>query len=129
MELREKRRKLPTRKFITILIIVVVAFLMLELNTRLAELFNLREQHGMLELQVTDMFATKQYLITKQAYATSVNAVQEWAREDGHMIQSGDHPIVPVAPPEGVATLEPFVFSTPTTVRNIDIWYELFFGR
>ncbi len=129
MEVRENKRKLPKKKALTIIIIIVVAFLMLDLNNRLAELFNLREQHGMIELQVTDMFATKQYLITKQAYATSVNAVQEWAREDGHMIQQGDHPIVPVAPAEGEATLEPFVFSSPTPVRNIDIWYELFFGR
>jgi hypothetical protein len=129
MEDRKTKKEHPARKIITIFIIVVVAFLMLDLNNRLAELFNLREQHGILEMQVTEMVATKYYLITKQAYATSELAVQEWAREDGHMIQEGDHPIVPVAPQDGQVTLEPFVFSTPTPVRNVDIWYELFFGR
>jgi cell division protein FtsB len=128
MEARERKKQPSKRKIFIIIFLVIVSFLMIDLNNRLIELFHLRDQHDQLELQVTEMVATKEYLITKQAYATSENAVEEWAREDGHMIQDGDYPIIPLAPAEAETVLEPFVFSTPTAVRNIDIWYELFFG-
>ena len=129
MEPKDRKRQYSKKRIITLVAIVLAAFLMLDLNNRLIELFNLRDQHSKLEAQVTEMVATKEYLITRQAYATSVAAVEEWAREDDHMAQSGDHPIIPVAPTNSEVTMEAFVFSTPTPVRNIDIWYELFFGQ
>ncbi|MBI9050065.1 MAG: hypothetical protein JEZ00_11640 [Anaerolineaceae bacterium] len=129
MESRESRKRPSVKKLLTIVLLVLVALLMLDLNNRLIELFNLRDQHGKLEAQVTEMVATREYLITKQAYATSVNAVEEWARQEGHMIQAGDHPIVPIEPNNSEIIVEPFEFVTPTPVRNIDIWYELFFGN
>ena len=129
MEPKDRKRQYSKKRIITLVAIVLAAFLMLDLNNRLIELFNLRDQHSKLEAQVTEMVATKEYLITRQAYATSVAAVEEWAREDDHMAQNGDHPIIPVAPTNSEVTMEAFVFSTPTPVRNIDIWYELFFGQ
>jgi cell division protein FtsB len=128
MDSQESNNLPSKKKVLTIILVVLAAFLMLDLNNRLIELFNLRDQHGKLEAQVTEMVATREFLITKQAYATSVNAVEEWAREEAHMIQPGDHPIVPLEPANAEATIEPFTFVTPTPVKNIDIWYELFFG-
>jgi cell division protein FtsB len=129
MDTREERNQPSKKKIFTIILIGLAALLMLDLNNRLIELFNLRDQHSKLEAQVTEMVATREFLITKQAYATSVNAVEEWAREEAHMIQQGDHPIVPLEPVNSEVTVEPFTFVTPTPVRNIDIWYELFFGQ
>ena len=129
METPDNNNQPSKKKVFTIIIVVLAALLMLDLNNRLIELFNLRDQHSKLEAQVTEMVSTREFLITKQAYATSVNAVEEWAREEAHMIQSGDHPIVPIEPENSEITVEPFSFVTPTPVRNIDIWYELFFGN
>ena len=129
MEPKERKRPESKKRIITLVAVVLAAFLMLDLNNRLIELFNLRDQHAKLEAEVTEIVSTKEYLITRQAYATSVAAVDEWAREDGHLAKSGDHPIVPVAPSNSDTTVESFTFSTPTPVRNVDIWYELFFGH
>ena len=129
METRENNTQPSKKKVFTIILVVLAALLMLDLNNRLIDLFNLRDQHSKLEAQVTEMVATREFLITKQAYATSVNAVEEWAREEAHMVQSGDHPIVPMELENSEITVEPFSFVTPTPVRNIDIWYELFFGN
>src|SRR5919109_3947092 len=109
--------------------ILMLVFIVLEFNRRLEELNMLNEQSELVQLQATQAVQTQLALQTKVAYAGSDAAVEEWARTDGHYIQDGDLPVVPLGQP-GSAPIEA---STPTPIptqpANWEVWWDLFFGN
>ncbi|NJC97836.1 MAG: hypothetical protein C3F07_06430 [Anaerolineales bacterium] len=117
------------RRVLTIIGMFVLVFVVLEFNRRLEELTMLNEQTELVRAQATQAVETYQALQTAVAFANSTSAVEEWARTDGHYIQDGDLPVVPVGAP-GDAPIE---FNTPvpapTPMQNWEIWWKLFFGN
>jgi len=117
------------RRVAVIVGIIALVFIVLEFNRRLEELKLLNKQNELVQTQATQAVQTQMALQTKVAYASSVNAVEEWARTDGHYIQDGDLPIVPIGQP-GAALVE---LSTPapapTPKTNWQTWWDLFFGE
>jgi hypothetical protein len=109
--------------------ILMLVFIVLEFNRRLEELNMLNEQNGLLRIQVTQGIQTQAAIETQLAYAGSNAAVEEWARTDGHYIQDGDLPVVPLelpgAPPIEASTPVP----TPTPMQNWEVWWTLFFDE
>jgi len=109
--------------------ILVLVFIVLEFNRRLAELNTLNRQKEVMRVQATQAVQTQIALQTQSAYAGSTNAVEEWARMDGHYIQDGDLPVVPLgqpgAPPMEASTPTPI----PTRMANWEVWRNLFFGE
>jgi len=59
----------------------------------------LNKQNELVREQITQAVQTQFALQTAVAYANSTSAVEEWARTDGHYIQDGDLPVVPVEEP------------------------------
>jgi cell division protein FtsB len=110
-------------------IIVLFIFMMMGLNARLSELFRLSAQRDSMATQVSNLDATTENLRTKIAYATSVAAVEDWARDEGHLVRPGDVLIIPLSP--NGATVVPSVQPTPTPVviTNWQVWSALFFGE
>ena len=109
--------------------ILVLVFVVLEFNRRLEELQMLNEQNELVHMQATQAIQTRSALQTQVAYAGSDAAVEEWARTDGHYIQDGDLPIVPVGQP-GAAPIEARTpVPTPTPMQNWEVWWDLFFGE
>ena len=117
------------RRVATIIGIIALVFIVLEFNRRLEELKLLDKQYELVQAQATQAAQTQMALQTQVAYAGSDAAVDEWARTDGHYIQEGDLPVVPLGQP-GVAPVE---LSTPvptaTPMTNVQIWWDLFFGE
>jgi hypothetical protein len=117
------------RRVMIVIGIFALVFIVLEFNRRLDELNTLNGQNELMQLQATQAIQTRQVLQTRVAFAGSTAAVEEWARTDGHYIQNGDIPVVPVAVP-GTAPLD---LSTPipppTPMQKWEVWWELFFGK
>ena len=117
------------RRVLVLIGILALVFVVLEFNRRLEELKMLNRQNQMIQTQATQAIQTQLALQTQVAYAGSNAAVEEWARTDGHYIQDGDLPVVPV----GQAGALPLEASTPTPVptqaSNWDVWRDLFFGE
>ena len=109
--------------------ILMLVFIVLEFNRRLEELNMLNEQSKLVQLQATQAVQTQLALQTQVAYAGSDAAVEEWARTDGHYIQDGDLPVVPLGQPGS----PPIAASTPTPIpsqpANWEVWWKLFFGE
>jgi hypothetical protein len=79
--------------------------------------------------QATQAIQTQVALETQVAYAGSTQAVEEWARTDGHYIQDGDLPVVPIGQP-GAAPIEMRTpIPAPTPMANWQVWWDLFFGE
>lgn len=109
--------------------IALLLLLMMNLNSRLGEYFHLSSERDKISTQVGDLRQTKAALETSVAYATSDQAVEDWARNEAHMAKKGDKVIIPVA--EGGATPVPVAQPTPTprVADNWEIWWALFFGE
>lgn len=117
------------RRVSVIIGIFLLVFIVLEFNRRLEEFNMLNEQNQLVRAQVTEAVKTKFALQTAVAYANSTAAVEEWARTDGHYIQDGDLPVVPVGVP-GAAPIEiKTPVPTPTPMQNREVWWSLFFGE
>jgi hypothetical protein len=109
--------------------ILVLVFVVLEFNRRLEELQMLNEQNELVHTQATQALQTQAALQTQVAYAGSSAAVEEWARTDGHYIQDGDLPVVPLGEP-GAAPVEASTpIPTPTPMQKWEVWWDLFFGK
>jgi hypothetical protein len=117
------------RRVVTLLGILALVFIVLEFNRRLEELNMLNQQSDLVRAQATQAVQTQLALQTQVAYAGSDAAVEEWARTDGHYIQEGDLPVVPL----GQAGAPPIEGSTPTPIppppANWEVWWNLFFGE
>jgi hypothetical protein len=120
---------LPVRRVAAIIGILMLVFIVLEFNRRVEQLNTLDGQYALMQMQATQELQTQSALNTQVAYAGSNAAVEQWARVDGHYVQDGDLPVVPIAQP-GVAPIEASTpVPTPTPMQKWEVWYQLFFGK
>ena len=126
--MEKKRPKIEKKQVLLVGVQVIVGLLMMDMNSRLSELYRLKNQLEVVQAQYDEALAQNERLKEKVAYAQSDKAVDEWAREQGHMAKPGDVVIVPI-PPEG-AQIMPTPMPTPTTIvaENWEVWQVLFFG-
>lgn len=117
------------RRVLVLIGILVLVFLVLEFNRRLEELNMLNKQNQLIQTQATQAIQTQLALQTQVAYAGSNAAVEEWARNDGHYIQDGDLPVVPIGQPGATPVEASTPTPVPTQMPNWEVWRELFFGE
>jgi hypothetical protein len=108
--------------------ILLLILMVMDFNARLEDLNRLKKQASIVSLQATQAIQTQVALQTEVAYAGSDQAVQDWARSEGHYIKPGDQPLVPIGQPgtNPIQSLEPT--PTPTPMSNWQVWWNLFFG-
>ncbi len=117
------------KRIIVLGVVVLLGLLMMNMNSRLNEYFRLSSERDKLGTEVGYLNATKIALETRAAYATSDQAVEDWARDDARMARPGDKLVVPLTPvnqtlaPEAQQPPTP----TPTVVENWQFWWALFF--
>ena len=109
--------------------VLILVLLMMDFNTRMGDLSRLKAQRDKLSTQEAQYGQTEQFLDTQIAYATSDLAVQDYARNDGKMVQPGDNLIVPFPPQGSTPQPTPIVTTVPTVVENWQRWIALFFGQ
>ena len=109
--------------------VIILVLIMVELNSRLEELNRLNDQLDQVRVVATNSVQTQVALQTQLAYAGSTQAVEEWARTEGHYMQEGDQPVVPIGQPGSnpivIATATPI----PTPMQNWQVWWGLFFSK
>jgi len=109
--------------------IFILAWLVIEFNSRLQGLNLRNEQRVEVRVAATQASQTEMALQTQVAYAASTEAVEEWARTEGHLVKDGEQSVVPV----GQAGSEPVVAATPppapTPMQNWEVWWNLFFSK
>ena len=120
---------LNARKRILGLVAIVILFLvMINLNSRLGEYFRLDSQRDSMSTQIAELNQTHGMLETQVAYATSDQAVEDWARNEAHLAQEGDQVIIVVTPLDNPIVPQVVETPAPRVVQNWEIWWALFFG-
>jgi cell division protein FtsB len=112
--------------FIGLAFLVLVVF---EFNARLQELNRLSGEAEIYRTQATQAVQTQLALEEQVAYATSDAAVEEYARNDNHMIQEGEIPVVPYGTGNNQSVPTPTPSPSPTPLPNWQVWWNLFFGK
>ncbi len=109
--------------------LIFLAFLILDFNNRVEELFRLSAERDMMATQVSELRATEGVLQTQIAYANSDAAAEKWAREEAFMARPGDEPIIMLPDPNFTPQPTPEVVITPEVVSNWQVWGLLFFSQ
>lgn len=109
--------------------IAILLFLIIDFNTRLESLTRLQNGLATKQARGTQVMFEQHTLETQVAYATSDAAAQEYARNQAHLVQPGDHVVVPVPLPG--ATPQPSPTPSPAFANksNWDVWMEFLFGQ
>ena len=108
--------------------VILMALLVMDFNSRMAELRRLTAEREIVAGRLNNQLQTQAVLKTQIAYATSDNAVADWAYEDGHMVRPGDNPVVPVQSTQMVTIPTPLPAPTQQVMSNWERWLALFLG-
>lgn len=124
-----KRIQFDKKRIFVVAGLVLLFFLMVDLNSRLNDLYRLTRERDSMRTEIANLTMTAVGLETQIAFATSEVAVENWAREEGVLVRPGDQLIVPIAP--AGATPMPVVVQPPEPVKlkNWQVWWALFFGE
>jgi hypothetical protein len=109
--------------------ILILVLMVVDFNARLEELNLLRKHSRTLGEQATQAVQTQLALQTQVAYAGSDQAVEDWARTEGHMVQPDDQAVVPLPQPGTAPIQQPSPTPVPTPMANWQVWWNLFFGE
>ncbi|PWH17829.1 MAG: hypothetical protein DDG60_01165 [Anaerolineae bacterium] len=107
----------------------ILLALVMDFNSRMEELTRLQNQAATVRAEGTAVMVTQVALQTKAAEATSVVAVEQYAREQARLAQPGDRVVIPLPLPG--STPPPTLTPTPAyaNMSNWDIWMLYLFGK
>ncbi len=121
--------KLSGRGVRPLLILVgfaILIFLVIDFNSRMAELRRLTAEKQNVSARVTSLVDTVSAMQTQVAYATSEAAVYYWAYNFEHLGQEGDVLVVPIQPAGYTPEPTPTPVVTPEVIQNWQVWLSLF---
>ncbi len=109
--------------------VFILILLVIEFNSRLEELNRLNDQREEVRAIATEAMQTQFALQTQVAFAGSTAAVEEWARTEGHYVQEGDQPVIPIGQPGSEPVIVTTPLPIPTPMQNWEVWWKLFFDK
>ena len=120
--------KVYQKRLLIVGLVLVVMFLVMDLNSRLTELENLQLERDRIATEAFAYTQTQIVMETEVAYANSSDAVEDYAEDQQMTNDDGRVLIVPLADPNISPT--PGIVPTPTVFiyEKIEVWKELFFG-
>jgi hypothetical protein len=117
------------RRVFAIAGILVLVLMVIDFNRRIETLNSLNKQAAEVRVRATHSMQTMIALQTSVAYAGSTAAVEDWARSEGHYVQEGDQPVVPLGQPGSQPLQVTEAPPAPTPLPNWQVWWNLFFGE
>jgi hypothetical protein len=121
-----RRLKFNWKYALLIVGVLVLALLVIDFNSRMADMRKLSLQRDKVAAEQENLERTKANLETEIAFATSDEAVVQWAYEDGDLILPEDNPVVPLPPGESTPVPTPTPQVEYTQVSNWQMWLALF---
>jgi hypothetical protein len=117
------------RRVFTLAGILILVLMVIDFNRRIETLNTLNKQAAQVRIRATQAVLTQVALQTQVSYAGSTAAVEDWARSEGHYVQDGDQPVVPLSQPGSEPVQVSEATPVPTPVENWQIWWDLFLGE
>jgi hypothetical protein len=108
-----------------VIVLVVLVFLVVEFNSRTAELNRLTAERDAISIRLSNRLHTKQALEQQLLYATSEAAVEKFAYEN-KLGKDGDYLVIPISPYQSTPTPQPTPRPVVTQEMNWQRWLSLF---
>jgi hypothetical protein len=109
--------------------LILLVVLVVDFNRRMEELNRLTSQLDRVRAEGTAVMDTQEALVTKVAYASSTQAVEDWAYRDGRWVRDDEKPIGIIPAGNTTPTSVPPPTQSAQEMPNWRIWWELFFGN
>lgn len=119
---------LPWKQFLVAVGLVVLALVMLNLNSRLSDFSRLSRERDQIATEVGGLAETRTVLQTQLAFVGSDPAVIEGAR-DAHMVREGEKLVIVLTPDGNVAPTPVVPEEELKPPQPWEIWVALFLGR
>jgi hypothetical protein len=103
----------------------VLVFLVMDFNSRMAELRRLTAEKEDVSARVTSLVETQDSLKTQVSYATSEAAVYYWAYNFERLGKEGDVLVVPIQQAGSTPLPTPTSVVTPEVIQNWQVWLSL----
>lgn len=113
-------------KYVVLVVsLVLLAYLVMDFNSRTAELNRLRAEQEIVSARLENRQQTHSALEAQIAYATSEAAAVQWAYQN-HMAKPGDFVVAPVRPVQRTPAPPSQTAAVVTPVSNFQRWLALF---
>jgi hypothetical protein len=119
--------KFKWRNVLIALGLFLAVVLLIDFNRRMEELDRLTAKLEAVRAEGTAVMQTQVALVTRVAYATSDEAVAQWAYEN-KWVRAGEHPVELVSEGNATPTPEPPPIAQTEAPPTWRVWWELFFG-
>jgi hypothetical protein len=107
----------------------ILLVLVMDFNNRMEELSRLQNQAATVRAEGTAVMVTQAALQTRAAEATSVSAVEQYAREQARLALPGDKIVIPLPQPGSTPPPTPSPTPAYSNLSNWDIWMLFLFGE
>ena len=120
-------------QFVAIVVLTIAVFLIVDFGRRTTAGYYVSQAEQRLLAEIQAELDRRAELMTHRDYVASDAYVEEWAREQAHMIRPGDQPFFLITPesPQGrvdpIQSIKPQSSSEP--YPNWYRWWLLFFGQ
>jgi len=115
------------RYALIVLGIAFLALMIMDFNGRMAEYRRLSAESEVVEQRLIGEAQTRTFLETQMAYATSDDAVRQYAYEN-HLVGPDDLPVVPMQMSEYTPVPTPQPTVVETEISNLQKWWLLLTG-
>jgi cell division protein FtsB len=119
-------------QFLAIVVLTISIFLIVDLGRRATAGYHVTQAEKRLRQEIDAALDRQEELRARRDHVASDSYVEEWARQEGHMIHPGDKPLILVTPqsrhmamPQASPVDEPSEERTP----NWTHWWLLFFDE
>jgi hypothetical protein len=120
--------KVQWRTILFVIGMLLIVVLLMDFSGRIEKMDRLAKELESVQAEATSVMETQVELITRVAFATSDEAVEKWAYEDGKWVKPGEQ-LVEIIPSGEAAQPTTTPSSTESgAVPLWRIWWELFFG-
>ncbi|MBN1640203.1 MAG: hypothetical protein JXA09_03120 [Anaerolineae bacterium] len=123
---------ISSTQFVAIVILTLSIFLIIDLGRRATAQYHVSQAERRLKQEISDALDLQARLIEQRDYVASDAYVEEWARDNAHMIRPGDQPVILVtteAPSPAPRSLAPQDPAPADDIPNWYYWWELFFAE
>jgi cell division protein FtsB len=117
-------------QFLAIVVLTISIFLIVDLGRRATAGYHVTQAGKRLRQEIDAALVRQEELRARRDHVASDSYVEEWARQEGHMIHPGDKPLILVTPqtrrppaPQAAPVDESAAERTPNWVE----WWLLFF--
>jgi cell division protein FtsB len=110
---------ISTTQFAAIVVLTIALFLVIDLGRRTTAGYYVSQTEKRLEAEIEALLKEQEVLRRRRDYVQTDAYVEQWAREQAHMVRPGDRRLIVVTPPASSASSEGQPVVAPPVAESV----------